>query len=136
MESINAFFRSIYNTHEEANSLVREALEYFRLKQEQGFIEGVEECIFRLVLDEAVTNAVEHGNMRDPSKRICVVITPLKNNARITVIDEGDGFGYTGLRNPTHPENKLRYGGRGIYIMKNFGKISWNKQGNCVSVMI
>ncbi len=136
MEAINAFFRSIYNTHDEAKSLIGEAIDYFHLKQYQGLILGVEENVFRLVLDEAVTNAIEHGNMRDPSKRVCVVITPLKNNARITVIDEGNGFGYSVVKNPTLPENKLNYGGRGIFLMKNFGKISWNRQGNCVSVMI
>lgn len=67
---------------------------------------------------EAANNAVSHGNKLDPSKRVDITLT-IKGN-RLTVItkDEGPGFDYENVPDPTAPENIENVNGRGIFLMR------------------
>lgn len=70
-------------------------------------------------LNEALINAMKHGNKMDPEKRVIVNAEVEPKRIIWTITDEGDGFDYTHLPDPTAPENLENLTGRGIFIIKH-----------------
>lgn len=71
-----------------------------------------------LLLSEAVTNAIEHGNELDPNKTAKIVIEITDNEVVAMVQDEGKGFQHSEQENPLTEENLLKDGGRGVFLLK------------------
>jgi serine/threonine-protein kinase RsbW len=71
-----------------------------------------------LALQEALMNAILHGNRNDPEKyvRICVAVEE-GGGILIVVKDCGPGFDPSAVPNPTLRENIYREGGRGLYLI-------------------
>jgi serine/threonine-protein kinase RsbW len=69
-------------------------------------------------LTEAVNNAIIHGNNLDETKM--VEVETKNKNGRISIIvrDEGRGFDYSNLPDPTSPERVCECGGRGVFLMR------------------
>lgn len=67
---------------------------------------------------EAVNNAILSGNERQADKKVTVRAEKLENQFRVTVSDEGEGFDYTDIPDPTLPDNISKVTGRGLYLMK------------------
>ena len=57
-----------------------------------------------IAMTEAVNNAIVHGNKMDSSKSVTLHFTVADNNLRFTIEDEGPGFDYDNLPDPTAPE--------------------------------
>jgi len=74
----------------------------------------------KLALEEAMTNAVRHGNRSDPTKRILVKYTVTIERTEIVIRDEGPGFQPDSVPDPTLPENIDRPNGRGIMLMRAY----------------
>lgn len=72
-----------------------------------------------IALTEAVNNAVLHGNKNDSRKKINIKFSESEHCFTFKVSDEGEGFHYEYIPNPTDPENLTKINGRGIFIMKN-----------------
>jgi len=89
-----------------------------------------------LSLDEAITNAMEHGNKWDPRKTIDVTVTADSRNIHIVISDQGQGFDIKDIKASLNNRDILSSRGRGIYIINQFCKISWNKKGNQISLQI
>jgi serine/threonine-protein kinase RsbW len=70
-------------------------------------------------LTESVNNAILHGNNSDESKKVKLTLEIIENELIFTVEDEGEGFNYDKLPDPTSPENLEKIGGRGIFLMKH-----------------
>lgn len=68
---------------------------------------------------ECVTNAIVHGNSLDGSKKVDLELHLDDNQVKFVIKDEGTGFDYEHLEDPTAPENLEKAGGRGIFIMKH-----------------
>ncbi|HEY8928365.1 MAG TPA: ATP-binding protein [Mucilaginibacter sp.] len=86
-------------------------------------------------LNEVAINAIVHGNKLDESKK--VIINADIENKRIiwTVTDEGEGFDYNNLPDPTAPENLENLTGRGVYIVKHLAdQCIFNSKGNEVEL--
>jgi len=66
---------------------------------------------------EAANNAIIHGNKSDPQKKIEIKITKKKKEIHIYVADEGEGFDYENVPDPTAPENIENTHGRGVFLM-------------------
>lgn len=83
----------------------------------------------RLVIDEAVTNAMEHGNRWDPGRKVTVVVSHAAERLRIAIGDEGAGF-----RPETCPAatGQLKERGRGLSLMRYYCDTAWNERGNVV----
>lgn len=80
---------------------------------------------------EAVNNAIMHGNRGNKGKFVTVDINADGNNMEIRVSDEGPGFEYNKLPDPTDPENIENLHGRGVFIMRSLADaIEFNEQGN------
>src|SRR4030043_1040924 len=83
-----------------------------------------------LLLDEAVTNAMEHGNAWDPRKTVDVTVTADPRIMRISIADQGKGFDTREIKASLKSRDILSTRGRGLYIINQFCEISWNKKGN------
>ncbi|RKY27041.1 MAG: ATP-binding protein [Candidatus Omnitrophota bacterium] len=80
-----------------------------------------EEEIFniRLSLEEALVNAVKYGNKLDPQLTVEVKVQLDSDKLVIEVKDQGEGFDFEKLEDPTKEENIEKVRGRGIFLMKN-----------------
>jgi serine/threonine-protein kinase RsbW len=72
-----------------------------------------------IAVTEAVNNAIKHGNKGDSNKNVFLSLSLNANLLKFIIKDEGDGFDYHNLPDPTAPENIEKLGGRGIFLMKH-----------------
>lgn len=68
---------------------------------------------------ECVSNAIIHGNQQDVKKAVNIELRFLDDQLKFIIEDEGEGFDYNQLKDPTSPENLERPSGRGVFIMKH-----------------
>lgn len=87
--------------------------------EQLGFDEDGQYWIW-LATQEALNNAIEHGNKLDPSKMVEFSAKVSDGEFRLSVCDEGEGFDLSKVPDPTKPENLLKTSGRGIFYMKSF----------------
>jgi serine/threonine-protein kinase RsbW len=92
------------------------------------------ETEIEMALREALANAVIHGNAEDPHKRVYVECRCYMDGAvSISVRDEGRGFSWNTVPDPTTLENRLFTHGRGIYLMKTLmDEVSFEDNGAVV----
>ncbi len=83
-----------------------------------GFTEEERDSL-AIAVTEIGNNAINHGNKRDPRKRVFVDITASAGEVRVVIRDEGPGFNPDHLSNPLDPENLLRESGRGVFIVRS-----------------
>jgi len=103
--------------------------------RDQGFDEDSLFAI-RLALDEALCNAVRHGNRNDPTKQVVVDYRVDADRLEVSVTDEGCGFTPAQLPDPTADENLERPNGRGVMLMKAYmTEVSFNERGNRVTLI-
>lgn len=81
-----------------------------------------------LAVREAVANAVKHGNKFNETKRVKIAFERADGEFIIEIEDEGSGFDWDHVPDPTNPENLLKASGRGILFMRNFmDNVSWRR---------
>ncbi|MEE8105359.1 MAG: response regulator [Planctomycetota bacterium] len=124
--------------------------------------QGDSSCMqMSVALNEALHNALEHGNLEISSerrdkrmgdyeelihrrrteppfrdRRIRVSCTLDRTEARFTVEDDGPGFDPGGLPDPRDPENIERFSGRGVFLMRTFmDDVEFNDRGNSVTLV-
>ena len=89
----------------------------------------------RLALEEAIVNAIKHGNKRDPDKVVQIAWEVSATRALVTIEDQGEGFDLTDVPDPTDFENLDKPSGRGIMLMRNFlTRVEYNDVGNRVEL--
>ena len=83
-------------------------------------------------LSEALINAILHGNAQNPEKKVYINLEVIENKRLVfTVTDEGNGFDFNNIPDPTAPENLENLSGRGIYIIKKLAdQCIFNSKGN------
>lgn len=69
---------------------------------------------------ESVTNAIQHGNKLDPSKKVDIRFEVSPKQLSISVKDQGDGFRADEIPNPLDADNLLKPSGRGIFYIRTF----------------
>ena len=90
----------------------------------------------RTGFEEAATNAIAHGNEDDPAKAATIVLTVDEAKVEITIQDEGPGFDYSHVADPTAEENLLKDGGRGVMLIRNFmDEVHYNAAGNRIRLV-
>ncbi len=84
---------------------------------------------------EATNNAIIHGNKSDPNKQVKLEIVKDKKDLVIKIVDQGPGFDYTHVPDPTAPENLEKINGRGIFLMKRLSDdIVFSDEGRIVEL--
>ena len=89
----------------------------------------------KLALEEAMINAIKHGNQLDPAKRVFVryEVTPERFDIRIE--DEGPGFNPADVPDPTAPENLERPCGRGLLLIRYYmTEVSFQDNGRTIAM--
>lgn len=87
-------------------------------------------------LEEALVNAVVHGNGADPARKIHIDYTVNVDEVRVRIADEGPGFDASAVPDPTLPENLQRPGGRGLMFMRYYmSAVEYNERGNCMQMI-
>jgi len=84
---------------------------------------------------EAVNNAIIHGNKSDKNKKIDIWISTDLKKVKVRVRDEGEGFEYDKIPDPTAPENIENIHGRGVFLMRQLSdNIKFRKKGSDVEL--
>lgn len=90
-----------------------------------------------LALEEALANAVKHGNKNDLSKDVHVLFGVSRDEVHISVRDEGTGFDPERVPDPTDDENIEKPCGRGIMLMRAYmDEVAYSETGNEVHMSI
>jgi len=90
----------------------------------------------QLALDEALSNAVNHGNSGDSSKKVTVEYSIDAERASFCITDQGPGFDPDKLPDPTAEENLEHPHGRGVMLMRAYmTEVSFNTKGNAVTLV-
>lgn len=86
-------------------------------------------------LNEVAINAIVHGNKLDPEKKVIVNAEVDSKRVVWTITDEGEGFDYAHLPDPTAEENLEKLTGRGVFIIKHLAdQCIFNGSGNEVEL--
>ena len=86
-----------------------------------------------VALTEAVNNAIMHGNKSNPAKNIDIHYTVTESIISFIIEDEGEGFDFDTLPDPTNPENIEKPNGRGVFLMKNLAdNVEFTNNGSTV----
>lgn len=87
----------------------------------------------RLALEEAIVNAIKHGNRMDPKKTVRIQCEVDSSRVYVEVEDQGPGFNPIDVPDPTSAENLEKPGGRGIMLMRAFmTRVEYRGCGNHV----
>jgi len=90
----------------------------------------------RLALEEALINAIKHGNQMDRRKSVRVAYTINRDRFHIVIADEGPGFDPEDVPDPTAVENLERPCGRGLMLMRHYmSQVRFTGKGNCCEMM-
>ncbi len=88
-----------------------------------------------IAVTEAVNNAIQYGNRNDVTKQVLVIFNTSNGNLKVAISDQGSGFDYESLPDPTDPENLEKLEGRGIFLMKSLSdKLSFHNSGSKVEM--
>lgn len=68
---------------------------------------------------ECVSNAIIHGNSQDKRKTVSIELRFLDDQLKFIIEDQGTGFDFQSLKDPTSPDYIQKPGGRGVFIMKH-----------------
>ena len=86
-------------------------------------------------LTEAVNNAIQHGNRNDHAKSVVIETMKREDRVSFVIVDEGPGFDYDSLPDPTAPENLEKSGGRGVFLMHQLSdNVRFRENGSRVEI--
>lgn len=84
---------------------------------------------------EATNNAIIHGNNSDPDKNVRIEIQCKEKELMVHIEDQGVGFDYESVPDPTSPENLEKISGRGIFLMERLSdEILYLEEGRIVEL--
>lgn len=87
----------------------------------------------KLALEEALVNAIKHGNQHDPNKSVHIDYKIQSDRFDIEIVDEGEGFDPSDVPDPTAIENLDRPCGRGLMLMRYYmTEVEYTDGGNRV----
>jgi serine/threonine-protein kinase RsbW len=89
-----------------------------------------------LSVEEAVKNAIVHGNKLNKQKSVFISFQRIPNGLSFTIKDQGEGFNYLGVPNPIDPANEDKNTGTGIFLIRSLAdKVLFNADGNQVEII-
>ena len=91
----------------------------------------------RVVLSEALSNAIVRGNREDQTKWVHVRAELLPEAISVSVTDEGPGFDPASVPEPIRPEQLDECGGRGLFLIRKLvDAVQFNEQGNSICMTL
>ena len=102
------------------------------LKEEHNIPEEIFGNIL-VATSEGINNAIKHGNNFDSDKKVNLFFELSDKQYIFTISDNGPGFDYSNVPDPTHPDNIEKVDGRGIFIMKSLSdEVEFEMEGSKV----
>jgi serine/threonine-protein kinase RsbW len=93
--------------------------------------------VLRVVLCEALANAILYGNRLDPSKQIDVQVCVEDEGFQLLVTDQGQGFDPASLPDPTEDPAVASDRGRGLYLIRQLvDEVRFNDRGNAICMIM
>jgi serine/threonine-protein kinase RsbW len=112
------------------------AIEELMLALNSAGWEGSDLFRIQMAIEEAMVNAIEHGNKRDQSKKVHVVFRVGPENVTMIISDEGSGFDHRNLADPTADDLVDKPRGRGVMLMRELmTEAIYNESGNQVTMV-
>ena len=112
-----------------ASSKILEAVKPYNL--DEGKLYDI-----RLSVEEAVRNAMAHGNSNDAKASVKVKYWIKDANLIIEVEDEGAGYDHGSLPDPTEDDNIMKGSGRGVYLIRRLmDEVKFNEAGNSIKMV-
>jgi serine/threonine-protein kinase RsbW len=88
-----------------------------------------------VAVTEAVNNAIQHGNKYNPNLKVHISYEIENDTISFVITDQGNGFDYYNLPDPTAPENLEKPTGRGVFLMKHLAdQIIFSNNGSTVEL--
>lgn len=88
-----------------------------------------------IAVTESVNNAIKHGNKQNKSKNVSISLSLNENILMFRIEDQGLGFDFNNLPDPTSPENLNKPSGRGIFLMKHLSdEVNFHNDGRVVEL--
>jgi serine/threonine-protein kinase RsbW len=120
---------SDYGDAREVQRLIRDEVERAGFDPDSQFA-------IKLALEEALINAIKHGNKLDKRKNVQVEWRISAAAAEITIEDEGPGFDRKDVPNPTDEPNLEKLTGRGILLIESYmTDVQWSNGGRRVKLV-
>lgn len=113
MEKIQTALESTLESVDKAESLVLREAEKLGFDEDEAHQIG-------MAVRECTVNAVVHGNRYSKNKKVHLEIERSATRLIVTIGDEGAGFDFESIPDPTSPENLLRQSGRGLLLIRAF----------------
>ena len=128
MQNINIQIPSLPDNIRIIESFIDNAKEKFQLNDDiYGNI--------MISVTESVNNAIKHGNRNMKSKSVSISLALDETQLKFKIEDEGNGFDFHDLPDPTAPENLEKPGGRGIFLMKHLAdEVIFTEEGRTVEL--
>lgn len=103
---------------------------------EQNGFHGHSFFAINLALEEALTNAIKHGNRLNRHKKVHVEAKVTPKRVEIVIEDEGKGFDRGCVPDPTAHENLEKCSGRGILLIEAYmSRVIWDRGGRRVRMI-
>ncbi len=126
--------RTISYKPEDHDALIWELLCCFQEGRQEGLAPGVKEYYFRLAVDEAITNAFQHGNRGRKGDEIRITVEMRKDAISILVRDRGEGFDPAGVPDPRRDDSMFSGHGRGIHMLRQIAEVSWDRASHGLKI--
>lgn len=98
--------------------------------------EGSDLFRIQMAIEEAIVNAIEHGNQRDESKKVHTVFRVTPEKVLMEITDEGAGFDHRNVADPTTDELVDKPRGRGVMLIRELmTEVVYNEIGNQVTII-
>ena len=121
-----------YQLNSDIDSLMKVEQLIDDLKEEFSIPEEVYGNIL-VSISEGINNAIKHGNKFDTSKSVVFSFEVKEAGYQFTISDQGSGFDYENVPDPTHPDNLEKIDGRGIFIMESLAdEVAYEENGSTV----
>jgi len=90
-----------------------------------------------ICVNEATVNSISHGNQYDTNKKITISYEYREQTLFFRIKDQGDGFDFDHIPDPTTKENIMKETGRGIYLLKHLAReITFKEKGRVIEFSI
>ena len=105
------------------------------ITSEFGFSPEDSNVNFPLVVDEAISNAIIHGNKGNENLKVHVQVYVSSRRFVLRVEDQGEGFAWQDRKDPTDEENIFKSSGRGLYLIHELmDRVTFKKGGSVIEV--